>query len=440
MLDQLVRDYTNSHRGGRAGRSPRPSATCAWPSRTTTRTSPRPRVGQQGARRVQPRRPVPLRRATPRTPTSSTTWPRSRSASSSPRRGEVREAEPSSPSQRETVEKLKSGLAKMKDKLGQLKSTPRHRSSPGRSRPRRSRPCRPRSARSTCWTRPARSRGSRRRCVARRPLAIGQAEIAASSLDAQFAELEASGEQIEVEARLAALKSGSAAAAAGQHPGHPGDRGLTHDRDATARHPSPQGSGPSAVGSGVLLSASDGDGLLRRRAHVRRERLGERPADGLDLVLARGVGGEHGVGVDVVVPVGPAAQRRPRRPRGGTARPTPSRSGTPGTGTWATTRARPRRGAGRRPRPRACSAAACCTAVRQRRDGADDGVAGRLGTPAHVDDAGLAPGRGRHLHAAAAGCGEQLGAEADAERGDALGARVGQQRAQLGQPRGCASS
>ena len=41
-------------------------------------------------------------------------------------------------------------------------------------------------------------------------MALGQAEIAASSLDAQFAELEASAEQIEVEARLAALKAGNA--------------------------------------------------------------------------------------------------------------------------------------------------------------------------------------------------------------------------------------
>ncbi|MHB1491208.1 MAG: PspA/IM30 family protein, partial [Cellulomonas sp.] len=39
--------------------------------------------------------------------------------------------------------------------------------------------------------------------------AAGQAEIAGSSLDAQFAELDASSENIEIEARLAALKAGS---------------------------------------------------------------------------------------------------------------------------------------------------------------------------------------------------------------------------------------
>jgi phage shock protein A len=45
--------------------------------------------------------------------------------------------------------------------------------------------------------------------------AMGQAELAASSLDSQFAELETSGAQIEVEARLAALKQGSAPQALG---------------------------------------------------------------------------------------------------------------------------------------------------------------------------------------------------------------------------------
>ena len=39
--------------------------------------------------------------------------------------------------------------------------------------------------------------------------AMGQAELAASSLDAQFAELESAGADIEIEARLAALKQGA---------------------------------------------------------------------------------------------------------------------------------------------------------------------------------------------------------------------------------------
>ncbi len=43
--------------------------------------------------------------------------------------------------------------------------------------------------------------------------AMGQAELAASSLDSQFAELEDVGETIEIEARLAALKGGGSAGA-----------------------------------------------------------------------------------------------------------------------------------------------------------------------------------------------------------------------------------
>ena len=43
----------------------------------------------------------------------------------------------------------------------------------------------------------------------------GQQELAASSLDAQFNSLEDLGEQTEIEARLAALKSGGAPAAIG---------------------------------------------------------------------------------------------------------------------------------------------------------------------------------------------------------------------------------
>jgi phage shock protein A len=43
----------------------------------------------------------------------------------------------------------------------------------------------------------------------------GQQELAASSLDAQFNQLEDLGEQVEIEARLAALKSGGAKPAIG---------------------------------------------------------------------------------------------------------------------------------------------------------------------------------------------------------------------------------
>lgn len=124
--------------------------------------------------------------------------------------GEAKQAEPMIASQRETVEKLKTGLAQMKDKLVQLKQR------------RDTLVARQKSAQAQVQVQSAigsinvldpTSELARFEEKVRREeaLAMGQAELAASSLDAQFAELEASGEELEVEARLAALKAGSAA-------------------------------------------------------------------------------------------------------------------------------------------------------------------------------------------------------------------------------------
>lgn len=121
---------------------------------------------------------------------------------------EVRDAEPLIASQRETAEKLKSGLAQMKDKLVDLKSR------------RDQLVARQKSAQAQQQVHEAigsinvldpTSEISRFEEKVRREeaLAMGQAEIAASSLDSQFAELESAGAQIEVEARLAALKAAS---------------------------------------------------------------------------------------------------------------------------------------------------------------------------------------------------------------------------------------
>ncbi|MFF2621970.1 PspA/IM30 family protein [Oerskovia jenensis] len=126
--------------------------------------------------------------------------------------GEVRQAEPLIASQRETVEKLKTGLAQMKGKLGELKSK------------RDSLVARQKSAEAQQTVQGAissinvldpTSEVSRFEEKVRREeaKALGQAEVAASSLDAQFEELEASGANIEVEARLAALKSGGSSPA-----------------------------------------------------------------------------------------------------------------------------------------------------------------------------------------------------------------------------------
>ncbi|MCB7136932.1 PspA/IM30 family protein [Cellulosimicrobium marinum] len=125
--------------------------------------------------------------------------------------GEVRQAEPLIASQRETVEKLKTGLATMKDKLADLRSR------------RDSLVARQKSAQAQQTVQGAlgsinvldpTSELSRYEEMVRREeaLALGQAEVAASSIDAQFAELEQSGESVEIEARLAALKQGSAPA------------------------------------------------------------------------------------------------------------------------------------------------------------------------------------------------------------------------------------
>ncbi|WP_315097036.1 PspA/IM30 family protein [uncultured Cellulomonas sp.] len=123
--------------------------------------------------------------------------------------GEVRDAEPLIASQRDTVEKLKSGLAMMKDKLGQLKSrrdtlVARQKSAEAQQTVQ--------TAISSINVLDPTSEIARFEDKVRREeaLAMGQAEIAASSLDSQFSELEASSAQIEVEARLAALKSGRA--------------------------------------------------------------------------------------------------------------------------------------------------------------------------------------------------------------------------------------
>lgn len=48
MIDQLIRDYTNSIVEAENA-TPRPWATCAWPRRTTRRTSGRGRPGQAAA-------------------------------------------------------------------------------------------------------------------------------------------------------------------------------------------------------------------------------------------------------------------------------------------------------------------------------------------------------------------------------------------------------
>lgn len=131
--------------------------------------------------------------------------------------GEVREAEPLIASQRETVEKLKSGLALMKDKLGQLKT--RRDTLVARQKSAQAQQTVQTAISSINVLDPTSELARFEEKVRREEAyAMGQAELAASSIDSQFAELEASGAQIEVEARLAALKQGSAPQALGTTP------------------------------------------------------------------------------------------------------------------------------------------------------------------------------------------------------------------------------
>ncbi|MGP7960177.1 PspA/IM30 family protein [Sanguibacter sp. A247] len=120
--------------------------------------------------------------------------------------GEAKSAEPMITSQRDVVEKLKSGLVQMKSKLGDLKSrrdqlVARQKSAQAQAAVQ--------GAISSINVLDPTSELARFEDRVRREeaLAIGQAEVAASSLDSQFAELELDAGQIEVEARLASLKN-----------------------------------------------------------------------------------------------------------------------------------------------------------------------------------------------------------------------------------------
>lgn len=124
---------------------------------------------------------------------------------------EAKDAEPLIASQTETVEKLKAGLAASKERLADLKNrrdnlVARQKSAQAQSQLH--------DALGSINVLDPTSELSRFEDKVRREEARvqGHAELAASSIDAQFEELEASGQNLEVEARLAALKRGSAPA------------------------------------------------------------------------------------------------------------------------------------------------------------------------------------------------------------------------------------
>lgn len=121
---------------------------------------------------------------------------------------EVKQSEPILRSQNEVAEKLKQGLAIMKDKLGDLKTrrdqlVARAKSADAQAKVQQ--------AVGSINVLDPTSELSRFEDQVRRQEAqvAGQAELQASSLDSQFAELENAGDTLEVDARFEALKRGS---------------------------------------------------------------------------------------------------------------------------------------------------------------------------------------------------------------------------------------
>ena len=126
---------------------------------------------------------------------------------------EVKQEEPMIIAQRDTVEKLKNGLAMMKDKLGELKNkrdslVARQKTAQAQQQVQ--------SSLSSINVLDPTSEISRFEDTVRRQeaQALGQAEVAAVSIESQFEQLKSIGADIEVEARLAALKAGQAPVAA----------------------------------------------------------------------------------------------------------------------------------------------------------------------------------------------------------------------------------
>ncbi|MCL1870919.1 MAG: PspA/IM30 family protein [Promicromonosporaceae bacterium] len=121
---------------------------------------------------------------------------------------EVKQAQPMIDSQRVTVDKLKTGLTTMKEKLSELRS--RRDSLVARQKSAQAQQTVQTAISSINVLDPTSELGRFEDAVRREEAkAIGQAEIASSSLDSQFDELMKSDQDVELEARLAALKAGS---------------------------------------------------------------------------------------------------------------------------------------------------------------------------------------------------------------------------------------
>ncbi|WP_405388819.1 PspA/IM30 family protein [Streptomyces sp. NBC_01102] len=121
---------------------------------------------------------------------------------------EAKTAEPTIASQTVVVDKLKSGLDQMKTKLTQLKS--RRDELVARAKSAQAQNRMMDAVKSIDVMDPTSELGRFEDKVRREEArAVGKQELAASSLDAQFEQLDSLGDSAEIEARLAALKSGT---------------------------------------------------------------------------------------------------------------------------------------------------------------------------------------------------------------------------------------
>ena len=121
---------------------------------------------------------------------------------------EAKAAEPSIASQSEVVDKLKSGLDQMKSKLTELKS--KRDELVARAKSAQAQNQMMDSVKNINVLDPTSELGRFEDKVRREEAkAMGKQELAASSLDAQFEQLDSLGDSAEVEARLAALKTAS---------------------------------------------------------------------------------------------------------------------------------------------------------------------------------------------------------------------------------------
>ncbi|MGW4233572.1 PspA/IM30 family protein [Streptomyces sp. NPDC004980] len=121
---------------------------------------------------------------------------------------EAKTAEPTIASQTVVVDKLKSGLDQMKTKLTQLKSKRDELVARAKSAQAQNRMMD--AVKSIDVMDPTSELGRFEDKVRREEArAVGKQELAASSLDAQFEQLDSLGDSAEIEARLAALKSGT---------------------------------------------------------------------------------------------------------------------------------------------------------------------------------------------------------------------------------------